>query len=303
MPHKEHSLQKGQWIEIQKPTEGDIEYLREKFPFFHLTNLEDSKERVGRSKLDIYDDYIFMSETIPVELSHGERAINFELSMFLTKDTLITITHETTSLFQKEQEEGDVMASTSLPDTPAVLAYRFLELLYEKSQKTVYKIEQAIKEIDLDIINDRSPKIIRNISMLQRNIIHFITMADASIPHVEELEETEIKFESEDMKAYWGDLLDKLKIQRDQLTNHDRLLAKLAKAHESYMMHHTNYVINILTIVSAVFLPLTFIASVYGMNFASIPGSGLPYGFYGVIAVMAGIGVGLILFFKHKKWL
>lgn len=303
MSYKIHNLHQGTWTEIQKPDESDLRYLKQNFPSFHLTNLEDSMQNVQRAKIDIYEDYVFISDLIPIKLSFGERTSNFEISIFLTKEHIVTITQEETSLFRQEQEEGDIMANQELADTPALLAYRFFELLYDSSRKTVNQINSLINLIDHGILTDKSPKIIKDISLLQRNIIFYITNTRASIPNFEELEHKSINFIDKDMKAYWGDLVDKLKSQLDILNDYDRLLTKLAKAHESYMMHHTNYVINILTVISSIFMPLTFIASLYGMNFEIIPGATLPNGFYLALIGMSFVAITMALLFKYKKWL
>ena len=171
MSYTINNLANGKWIEIEKPSSEDIDFLRREFPTFKLTNLEDSQERVQRAKLDLFEDHMFMSVTVPINYIQGKRLSALEFSFFLTKDAIVTITQEKTDLFKEEKQEGDHVANIRLEDTPSLLAYRFLEKLYDTSSKTVDTLGRAINEIDANILDVRSSSIIRNISIVQRNLI------------------------------------------------------------------------------------------------------------------------------------
>ena len=303
MPHKIYTLQTGRWIEIEEPDHKDLEFLKTEFPFFHPTNLEDSMQRVNRAKLDLYDDYMFMSDTVPIHVTLGRKSTNFEVSMFLTKDALITITHEKTDIFKQEELEEDKMANESVPNTPPLLAYRFFEILYDTSSKAIENISSSISTIDDNILNIKSASIIRDISILQRNIIYFMTTLDASIPYFEELETKNVNFGKTSMKEYWGDLIDKLRQQRDILEDYDKLLTKLAKAHENYLSYHTNHIIHILTVFSVILLPLNLLAGIYGMNFTFLPVAEHPYGFFMTIFTMAFLAALMLIYFRRKHWI
>lgn len=303
MAYTVRDLQKGRWIEIEKPTQKDVELLRENFPFFHLTNLEDSQEHVQQSKLDIYDQYMFMSVAVPLQFIQGKRLSNLEFSFFLTEDAIVTITQEKTDLFKQEQQEGDMVVNQRLADTPQLMAYRFLEKLYDTSHKNIELIAKAINSIDEQILDVRSSSIIRNISILQRNLIYFMTTLDSALPLIMELEQKNVCFGSVSMKEYWGDLVDTLKQQRDALDDYDRFLTKLAKAHENVVGYHTNHVIHLLTIISVIFLPLNLISGIFGMNFLFIPAAGHPIGFFLAILMMFAVAATMIAIFKYKKWL
>ncbi len=297
-----HTLQKGRWIEIEKPTQDDVEFLRQEFPYFHLTNLEDSQERVQQSKLDIYEQYMFMSVAVPIQFSQGKRLVNLEFSFFLTENAIVTITQEKTDLFKQEQQEGDTVANIKLADTPQLMAYRFLEKLYDTSAKNIESVGKMINSIDDYILDVRSSTIIRNISILQRNMIYFMTTLESALPLLTELEQKNVCFGDVSMNEYWGDLVDTLRQQRELLDDYDRLLSKLAKAHENVLNYHTNHVIHVLTIISVIFLPLNLIAGIYGMNFSVLPTAHHPLGFFIALLTMILVAASMLLFFRYKKW-
>jgi len=302
MAYTIHDLQKGRWIEIERPTQEDVEFLRSEFPIFHLTNLEDSQERVRQSKLDIYERYMFMSVAVPLQFAQGKRLVNLEFSFFLTDETIVTITQEHTDLFMQEQKEGDSVANIRLADTPQLMAYRFLEKLYDTSNKNIDLIGRAINAIDEHILDVQTSSIIRNIAILQRNLIYFMTTLNSALPLFVELEQKNIRFGEISMKEYWGDLVDTLRQQQEMLDDFDSLLTKLAKAHENVLGYHTNHVIHILTTISVIFLPLNLIAGVFGMNFSYIPTALLPEGFFLAIVMMFVTALGMLLFFRYKGW-
>lgn len=303
MAHTIHNLQEGRWLEIQEPSLEDLEFLKKEFPFFHPTNLEDSLERVTHSKVDITEKYLFLSVAVPTSIEPAKKATNFEVSFFLTKGNVVTITREKTSLFVAERSQEGEIADITLPETPGLLMYRFLEKLYEMSDKTIVRITQSIGRIDDNIIESSSTNIIREIVILQRNIIYFITTLVTSIPHFVELEKKDISFDGGSMKEYWGDVADKLNSQKDTLEDYNMLLKTLSKAHEMFINHRLNSIITVLTAFSVIFLPLNLIAGIYGMNFEIIPLASSPNGFFEIMLFMFLIAVGLFSFFKIRKWI
>jgi magnesium transporter len=244
-----------------------------------------------------------MSVMTPINYNNGKKLTGFEFSFFLTDDAIVTITQQPTDLLQQEFREEDRVANVSLERTPQLLAYRFLERLYDTSYKNIELISKAINMIDDQILDVRSSSIIRNISILQRNIIFFMTTLESALPNFQELEHKNVNFGRLAMDEYWGDLVDTIKQQHDLLDDYDRILSKLAKAHENIVGYHTNHVIHVLTIISVIFLPLNLIAGIYGMNFSFIPTAEHPIGFFLALLTMIFVSLVMILFFKYKKWI
>ncbi|MFA5750812.1 MAG: CorA family divalent cation transporter [Candidatus Paceibacterota bacterium] len=303
MSYTIRNLEHGRWIDIQKPTEIDIEFLKKEFPFIHPTNLEDSLERVQHSKMDINEKYLFLSTVIPMGIEPVKKMTSFEVSFFLTNNDLITITHQETSLFTSEQADEGEIADISLPETPVLLMYRFLEKLYEMSDKNITKITKAVQRIDDTILVVKSPDIIREIAFLQRNIIYFITTLVTTIPLFVELEKKDLSYDKSGMKEYWGDIADKLNSQKDTLEDYNLLLRTLSKAHEMFINHRMNSIMSVLTVFSVIFLPLNLIAGIYGMNLNYLPFADSANGFIEITFLMVLVAVGLFSFFKLREWI
>ena len=303
MAYTIRKLEHGRWIDIQEPKDEDLDFIKKEFPFIHPTNLEDSLERVQHSKMDINEKYLFLSTVIPFDIEPAKKMTNFEVSFFLTEGDIITITHQKTSLFTKEQADEGEIAYISLPETPVLLMYRFLEKLYEISDKNITQITKAVQRIDNTILVVKSPNIIREIALLQRNIIYFITTLVTTIPLFSELEKKDISFDKTGMKEYWGDIVDKLNNQKDTLEDYNLLLRTLSKAHEMFINHRMNNIMSVLTVFSVIFLPLNLIAGIYGMNIDYLPFAGDGNGFIEITFMMLIVAISLFSFFKLRKWI
>lgn len=302
MSHRVHNLAYGRWIEVEEPSEDDEKFLRQELPFVHPTNLEDAFLPVVRPKLDLTEQYLFLSDTIPVKVPPAQRNVNFELSLILTSDTIITITPRRTAIFRREEQEKDEVADVELPNTPPMLAYRFLEAVYDLSAGAIRQVEHQLENIDHQVLDVRSPRLVQEISLLQRNIVFFTRTLNASIPYYEELEEKDVRFGKESLKEYWGDLVDKLRQQRDLLADYATILSKLAQAHGDILTYHNNHVVQLLTVASAILLPLNLIAGIYGMN-VHLPLSDNPAAFVAIGGIMVAVALVLILYFKLRRWM
>ena len=303
MSYTIHKLLDGDWIEIINMSTEDLEFLKQKFPQFHPIHLEDTMTSVPHSKMDLTDEYMFMSEVVPVDIQYGKKTTNFEVSLFLTKNVLITTVMEESLFFKFEQQQGETVAGVQLHETPQLLMYRFLEQLYDTSAKTIDDITAAVQRMDDNILTITSTDTIREIAILQRNIICFITTLTISLPFFEELEQKNVTFDSTSMKEYWGDLIDKLQNQKAKLEDYEKILVALSSVHEIVVNTRTNRIITVLTIFSVIFLPLNLITGIYGMNFESLPLSNSPYGFLYTTLFMILVASVLFLYFKLRKWI
>ncbi len=302
MAIKKHQIAKGEWIEIYNIDNSDIAFLKEHFPTFHPTNLEDASEPVVFPKLDIYKEYFFLSDSIPINIKQGERAENFEVHMFILPHSLITITKEPADVFIDEHHSHNEIAGVSLPDDAHLLAYRFMDKLYSLSDDVIANVTAAVQKIDNHILEVHSTWLIREIAILQRNVIYFLTSINASMPLFMELESYAKKHTSA-VKEYWGDLEDKLLGQKELLEDYEKALTVLSKAHEMVVNRRTNKIVTVLTMFSAIFLPLNLIAGIYGMNIQGLPFAQSPYAFLLICSTMLVGGIILYGYLTSRRWL
>ena len=106
----------------------------------------------------------------------------------------------------------------------------------------------------------------------------------------------------EDMEDYWGNLLDLYQKMWDMIEDFEELISSLATTFDSVQSHRTNEIMRVLTIISTIVLPLTFITGLYGMN-VGLPWASRPFAFWVIVLFCVVIAAFLIFFFNRKKWM
>jgi magnesium transporter len=148
----------------------------------------------------------------------------------------------------------------------------------------------------------RSEDLVRDISDVKQEIISYRKIMKPQRPTLRVLERKVERFLPEDLELYFDDIVDASERIWDVLDNYKEVVEALEDTNESVIAHRHNDVLRVLTVFSAVLLPLTFIASIFGMN-VIYPGEGTHEAFWVIAAAMAGIGIGLLGFFRWKRWL
>jgi magnesium transporter len=117
-----------------------------------------------------------------------------------------------------------------------------------------------------------------------------------------DLERNKARYIAEDLDIYFDDLIDGSERAWDMLENFKEVVEGLEATNESAIAHRTNETFRVLTAISIVFLPLTLIASVFGMN-VKVPGEGSIHAFWIIMVAMIGVMVGVAAFFRRRRWL
>ena len=147
----------------------------------------------------------------------------------------------------------------------------------------------------------------RDISNAKQEIINFRKVIRPQRAVLRDLERLKTRFltppeEGEELDIYFDDIGDAHERIWDMLENYKEVVQGLEETNESYISHRVNEILRVLTAISVIVLPLTLIASIWGMN-VGVPGEGDSEDFYAVVAGMAVILVGMLAFFRKRGWL
>ena len=183
------------------------------------------------------------------------------------------------------------------------LLYRILERLMKETLSLVQKIGLEVELINRELFSKRAEKTIEKISLTRRNLILLNTIFKPQLRLFHKFESGEIEGYAETMEEYWGNILDYYQKIWDLTEDFAELIESLSKTFDSLQTNKTNEIMKILTMISSILLPLTFIASVYGMNLRSLPLSQYPNSFWMLMAGMLVLGVLMIAYFKKRRWL
>ncbi len=303
----EPSIIEGQgirWIHIPKPRHYAQEWLQEHFEF-HPLDYEDIYSRNQRPKVDRYDDYLFVVLQFPRFDRDFERLNVVELDLFVGPDYVITLPNNDLepidSLFARCRESEEVREGYFEKGSPFLL-YRIVDHAVDASFPMLRKMGQKLERIEDDIFEGKSDEIVRDISNAKQEIITFRRIVRPQRVAFRDLERAMDVIAPEELDVYFDDVIDASERIWDTLENYKEVVEGLEDSNESVISHRLNDTLRLLTSFSVIVLPLTLLASLFGMN-VLFPGEGTGDAFWFIMIVMVMILGGMIVFFRRRGWL
>lgn len=291
---------KTKWYNVSEPTEKDLKFLKENFDF-HTLALDDVLSYHQRPKIDEYKNHMFFVIHLPIM---ENRLKIREVDFFVGGNYVITATTKKYELLEnlfKETGNSPERQKKLFDKNSVFLFYHILDALTENLFPILNALGTEIDGINRSLTKQKSERIIGKINLMRRNLIIFQTLIKPELSILSEMEGGKIKFLGNKMNIYWGDILDHIRKASDQLDDYRELLEGLAITSESLIFHRTNEIIKILTIISVIVLPLTLIASIYGMNIPlPIQRSALALPI--LIVLMVAMVGGMLAYFKIRRW-
>jgi len=295
-------LGKLKWFHIPYPNDKNIEFLRDNFDF-HPLDLEDCQTKVQRPKIDIYDNYRFLILHFP----YFDKAMKFiktkEVKIFWGEFFIITLGSHWVirSLFEKTKNNADIDID-ELPNTSDVLLYSILDALMRESFKLMKLIEDNLDHISHEMFDKKAEKTIERISVTRKNLILLNTAFKPQLRLFQKMESGVIKGFTPDMEDYWGNNLDSYQKMWDSIEDYQELIQGFSLTFDSLQANRTNEIMKVLTTISTVLLPLTFLTGLYGMN-VDLPLQEDTDAFLIIIGVMILIVISLVFYFKKRRWI
>jgi magnesium transporter len=305
MPEPSIIESKGiRWIHIPKPRHYAQEWLEEHFEF-HPLDYEDVYSRNQRPKVDRYDDYIFVVLQFPRYDRDRERLNVVELDLFVGPDYVITLPNNDLepidSLFARCWESEDVREGY-FEKGPAFLLYKIVDHSVDAAFPMLRKMGQKLERIEDEIFEGRSEAVVRDISNVKQEIINFRRIVRPQRVAFRDLERAMDVIAPEELDVYFDDVIDASERVWDTLENYKEIVEGLESTNESVLSHNVNDTLRVLTSITVIVLPLTLLASVFGMNVA-FPGEGSGIAFLFIIIAMFAVFVGMAAFFRLRGWL
>jgi len=299
------SYKNYKWLNLENPTEEEIDYLKEEFPF-HPLNLEDYQTKTQSPALNLYRHYTLFVLDLPHLSPDGDKILVSEVDFFVGEDYLVVLHEEKLPLLSEIFNrclENKKTLQRFFGKGPLFLFYRLTDLLIDSCFPLLDKLSVRTEEIDKEILEAKGKNVVSAISLQRRNIVVFQTMVKPTIPIFEKLGKGEIERLNGDMQNYWNSLHDHLKKTWERLEDLRELNEGLSATYESILSYRTNEIIKILTMFSAIMMPLTLIASIYGMNTVGLPLAHHPWVVVLITASMGAVAIVMFVYFKFKQWL
>jgi len=289
------------WVNIEGPSERETAYLAQNYPF-HPLDLDDCLSRIQRPKIDEYKGYLFLVFHFPVFNKEARVTTVSQLSVFIGDKYLITL-HQgelkpLVKLFRECQVDAEAKEE-NLTYGSGYLLYRILDRLVDYCLPILNKMGSNIEDIEDNIFSGVMPKAIREISMLRRDVISFRRIIWPMRAVIGGLEAKVRRFTKTDLAVYFGDMVDHVDRIWDGLDEYKEIIEGLNDTHDSLATNRTNDVIRLLTVIATVLLPITVVASVWGMNIP-LPWGDSPLALLYIFLIVLAI-VGAMLYIFHRK--
>jgi magnesium transporter len=280
--------------------DADIDDLAVLQPLFSLHDLavEDClSEEEQRPKIEIYETHYFI--VINSIRFDDEEIFLRALNIFLGRHYIITVTkqkiNEIRTLKPILWEE-----EVSRPDR---FLYHLVDLVVDNYFIVGDRIETRIERLEEDILMRTKKSHLNEIIGLRSEILWLKKVLGPQKEVVWALNRKELRLIDDKLQKYFGDIYENAVKIAETFDTYRDLMANLREAYQSSLAARANEIMRVFTALTTIFMPLTFLTGVYGMNFDYIPGLHMRYGSYILLTIMFVLGVGMFYVFRKKDWL
>lgn len=307
-PHRTH------WIQVRGL--GDAELIKTTGSYFDINSLvlEDIGNIHQRPKFDEYNDYAFLTSRL-IHFSKDHELINNQFSALIKDNVIITFEETHEECFEaviKRLEGGKGIIRTA---GPAYLGYALTDTVLDRYFVLLAHVGDLLDDIEDRLYQqDANRDIMYQTQQLKRVLI---VLQRASWPERDKINDmirTDSTLISAEVKTYLRDAYDHCIQIMDLIENYKEITSNMLDIYLSMVSNRMNEIMKVLTIISVIFIPLTFIAGIYGMNFARVdpatnkvmpanmPELYQPHGYVYALVIMVVIAIIQVLFFWKKGW-
>ncbi len=291
------------WIDVEGLHE--IEIIRQvgDWQGLHPLVLEDILNTDQRPKSEDFGDYLYIVLKM-LNTGKDRQIVTEQVSLILGANFVISF---------QEGMEGDVFTPIRerlrngkgrIRNMGAdYLAYSLIDAVVDNDFDVLEGVGERIEALEEEVVMEPCPETVREIHRLKRDMI-FLRKAVWPLREViGSLERRESKLITEPVVIYLRDVYDHTVQVIDTIEASRDMLAGMLDIYLSSISNRMNEIMKFLTIIGTIFIPLTFIAGVYGMNFQNMPELHWQWGYFGALGIMTIVALSMLVYFKRKKWL
>jgi len=278
-----------------------VETLGKQFSL-HPLLLEDVTNTDQRPKLDDYEAYIFLVMKMLSMTDRKDIAVE-QVSFVLGKNYVISFQENGTDVFQPVRERLRGGKGRLRQSGADYLLYALVDAIVDQYFAVLEHIGEKIEAVQQDVVDDPKPETLSEIHALKRQLL-FVRRAVWPLRDVmTNLSRSDCPFLQHPTKLFFRDVYDHVVQIVDTIEILREMVSASLDIYLSSVSYRLNTIMRVLTVITTIFMPLSFIASIYGMNFEYMPELRAPWGYPLVLGVMAAVGIGMLMLFRNKRWL
>jgi len=298
------SDKKVTWINAEGPRVAEaVPVIASSFAIHPLT-VEDILDTDRRPKAEVFDNYLYISlKSIQSAPAESDGALVFEqISLILTTHAVITFQEIPGDSFDAIRRRIATAAGPIRKSGADFLAYSLIDALVDEYFLAAESISDAVGLLEEQAVNDLEDSFITRAQDVKQELLD---MRRAVLPvrdSLLSLTRGEYAIIGKDLYPFFRDLLDNLSEVLESIDSSRDMLTGAVEINLAAKSNQMNQVMKVLTIIATIFIPLTFISGLYGMNFVHMPELDEPWAYPLVLVLMLATAAGMIIYFKRKKW-
>ena len=288
------------WVDLEDPNEEETVLLETVF-HFHTLAIEDCIHSRSFPKIDVFEDHLFLV-VHGILLERGKRDFaNSPVNLFLGRNYLVThhpqpvrSIHSTKALLAK--------SDSAIARGPDFLMHTVLDFLVDNYQPILDEMDEIVDEIEHRIVEHPEEKVLHDILAFKRTLQRLRRIAAYQKEILNRLSREEFGVIDPKLQIYFRDVFDHLVRVTDLADSYKEVLASAIEAYLTVVSNRLNEVMKVLTIFSTILMPLTLLASIFGMNI-EFPFHANVHAFRITMAVMVLIAIAMLIYFHRRRWL
>ena len=291
------------WINIDGIHQVDVIKEIGKIFSLHSLILEDILNTEQRPKIDDLEDYIFVVLKMLSYDSDQNQLRMEQISLVLGKNFVLSFKENTVDVFGPVRDRIRKAKGRIRKMGPDYLAYALLDAIVDNYFLVLEKLGEEIESLEEDLVSHPTPETVQKIHNLKRELIFLRKSVWPLREVINVLEKAETDLIQSRTLIFLRDIYDHTIQVIDTVETFRDMVSGMLDIYLSSVSNRMNEVMKVLTIIATIFIPLTFIAGVYGMNFKAMPELEISWGYPAVLVIMVVIGVMMLMMFRRKRWL
>jgi len=295
------------WLDLEEPLSDteDVQQLLREVLKFHPLAIEDTLQDYGHPKLDTYEDHYFVIlhaiDFSSLKLLQEVTFTTVELDIFVGKRLIVT--HHPPDMRAIKTLSKELLAPASIPWTAPRLFHRLLDRLVDNFIPVMEQVGETLERLEDEVIQQPQPELLDRILNAKKTIFRLRRILNHQRTILDSIARGHHDLIPKKQLAFFRDVFDHFVFVVDQVESYRDQVQAIMDAYLSVTSNRMNETMKVLTLISTIMLPLTFIAGVYGMNFDNMPELHWSLGYPFAIGLMLVIAGGMILFFRSRKLL
>lgn len=271
----------------------------------HPLILEDIISCGQRSKMDTYNEHLFIvMQILSYTNSHGSSKLEEgQVSLVLGKNIVISFTEKQEDIFNSIREKIRKTNSRIRQMGAEFLLYALLDIIVDNYFVILEKMDSQLEYLEEELIKEPGPQALLKIQRAKRNITLLRKSVWPTREVINQLQHVETPLMTSSVRVYLKDIYDHAIQAIDTIEGFRDIVSGMLDIYISHINLRMNEIMKVLTIVATLFVPLTFIASIYGMNFKYMPELDYKWGYPAVLFIMFVIAINMLIQFRRKKWI